>query len=1165
MTSYTWTGAAHDDNFNNPANWQPAQVPGSGDTATISSATALTLNVSNTLANLITGPHVTLTVGDYQTLQIGNGGATARLANGGTILLGNGHDAGLVLDAKTTTLSGGGTIEITNRVIQASAAGQALNNTNNVIEGSGDLGYGTLTFANAAAGIVDANQSGATLDVNTGTVAIANGGLLEATSGGTLQIDSSVTNAGNGAISADGGIVTLTSGTISGGTLSATNGGTIYDDGNVTLNGSTAALVLQGNFQVTDYSQLTLHGTITNTGTLSEAYVHGAGILVGSVAGGLVDLNGGGTVILANALQEAGKGDRLINVDNTIQGFGTIGNGTSLAILNEAAGTIDATGGLALATGTATLVNDGLIEATTGTLSIASAISNAATAHLSAAGGNIYLQDGSSVAGGTLASSGGAAIVVTSGSTLSVLNGTAGLTNTGTIQIADYSTAILLGTITNQGLIAESYVHGTGLIAGLGTGAAGTVTLTGGGTVTLASALVAGQSGETLLNVNNTINGYDELGAGSNFAIVNGAAGVIDATGGLTLDTGTVTTLNAGLIEATATATTAGALTIDTTVNNGARGQIAASGANVTLSDAAVIEGGTLTSSGTGRFVIDGLANNMLGVLDGTQNAITNDAFIEVTDYDGLLIEGTFINNGTLHNDYVHGAGIVIGQGTVFTNNGTLQANALNTTFGAGTTLTNDVRGTLTGGTYQALGANLSFAAPVVTTLAAGTVLDERGGGILFDGKDVSASLRTVQAGATLVIENGSYTGTQSLTNAGTLQLNGASYGVGTLTNQAKAAIVGNGAITASLTSAGLIDATTGELDLAGKSNSLGGTIAGAAGDFVGFGQNGGTTTLLGSAVITASDLAVLYGSTLHLAARLSFAGTLQLNGMVNVTGGALALSGLLEQRGDGSGQGTITGALSSTGTIQIDQGGTLSVLSGLANTGLILANGGLVDPHALTGGTLSIGASGSATLATAAPAASTLAVLDSAGGALTTNGVLTVTRDYDNTAAGTGNSYMPFAGVNGTIDARGTKLAIVGVQGTTVSVVNGVETIKIAAGGTAHFEIRNAGAGGSTALRGALQTSVNGGSITGTALSGSGVTAGNFGPIAAGANSAIYDITYAGGQLSGAAIHLASDFANVAGLTVDIVAAPPAQPAMGIGHADVAVRPDLLAWHHFA
>ncbi len=254
MTTYTWTGAAQDDNFNNPANWSPQEVPGSADTVTINPAAALTLNISATLANLTTGADVTLTVNDNQTLQIGNGAATAKLINGGTIQLNSGRAVAMVLDATTTTLGGGGTIEITNRAIQASAAGQALDNINNIIAGSGALGNGTLTFVNGAAGVVDANQSGATLDINTGTIATIKGGLLEATADGNMQIDSSVHNTIKGAIDANAGTVAFTNGKISGGTLAASNGGMFYDSGNVTL----SALALNGNLQVTDNADLTL-------------------------------------------------------------------------------------------------------------------------------------------------------------------------------------------------------------------------------------------------------------------------------------------------------------------------------------------------------------------------------------------------------------------------------------------------------------------------------------------------------------------------------------------------------------------------------------------------------------------------------------------------------------------------------------------------------------------------------------------------------------------------------------------------------------------------------------------------------------------------------------------------------------------------------------------
>ena len=239
-----------------------------------------------------------------------------------------------------------------------------------------------------------------------------------------------------------------------------------------------------------------------------------------------------------------------------------------------------------------------------------------------------------------------------------------------------------------------------------------------------------------------------------------------------------------------------------------------------------------------------------------------------------------------------------------------------------------------------------------------------------------------------------------------------------------------------------------------------------------------------------------------------------------------------------------------------------------MANTGLILDNGNFKDTAALTGGSLTVGPSGSsATIATGANAGpSTLSTLTMGGGQLNTSGTtLTVTGDYNNTNSGTGNSYKPFAGVTGTIDGQGTQMTIVGVDGTTVSNDNGTLTIAVSPGGSANFVIENTGAAGSAALRGALETTVNGGHITGKALSGSGVTAQNFGPIAAGSESGTYTINYSSGSLTGEAIHLASDFANVAGLTIDIVSTPTPslQPAGGSLWNAPVNAPEMFSAHH--
>jgi hypothetical protein len=141
-----------------------------------------------------------------------------------------------------------------------------------------------------------------------------------------------------------------------------------------------------------------------------------------------------------------------------------------------------------------------------------------------------------------------------------------------------------------------------------------------------------------------------------------------------------------------------------------------------------------------------------------------------------------------------------------------------------------------------------------------------------------------------------------------------------------------------------------------------------------------------------------------------------------------------------------------------------------------------------------------------------------------------------------------------------------VGVRGTHFTTVNGTLTLTINPGSSAHFEIENTGATGSAEISGALQTSVNGGNITSPGLTGNGVTAANFGVLAAGGTSGIFTINYSSGTLTDQSIHLISDFANVAGITIDIVAGtgsanPPAAAASAIPH-DTAPS---LPWLHVA
>jgi hypothetical protein len=71
------------------------------------------------------------------------------------------------------------------------------------------------------------------------------------------------------------------------------------------------------------------------------------------------------------------------------------------------------------------------------------------------------------------------------------------------------------------------------------------------------------------------------------------------------------------------------------------------------------------------------------------------------------------------------------------------------------------------------------------------------------------------------------------------------------------------------------------------------------------------------------------------------------------------------------------------------------------------------------------------------------------------------------------------------------------------------------------------------------IQTTVNGGNINPSLLSGSGVTAANFGPLAPGSSSSTFTVTAAGaGSFSGQAVHIANNFGNVPEQTISITGA---------------------------
>ena len=246
--------------------------------------------------------------------------------------------------------------------------------------------------------------------------------------------------------------------------------------------------------------------------------------------------DGSGKVVLSGTalISGASKSDELENVNKTISGAGTISN---LDLVNDSAGTIDATGILAIDTGN-TITNAGLMEAT--------------------GGGILQIDDNVNNASGTLLATGGGELDVKA-ATISDYDDGSEQINTGSELLVDSSHLTLNGD--GSGQVALS---GTALI----TGAA---------------------SSDELENVNKTISGAGTI---SNLMLVNDGAGVIDANVSgqtLVLDTGN-TISNAGLLEANG-----GALTIDATPVTNTGSLEATDNSTLTLSSNTVINiGGTV-------------------------------------------------------------------------------------------------------------------------------------------------------------------------------------------------------------------------------------------------------------------------------------------------------------------------------------------------------------------------------------------------------------------------------------------------------------------------------------------------------------------------------------------------------------------------------------------
>jgi len=306
-----------------------------GETITLNGVSATSLNASDFVFNQtpVTENSGDMTVSDGAMLPLGG-----TVDNSGTIALSSsGDQTELQIVGNGVTLQGDGQVILSDsseNMIVGANADATLTNVDNTIAGAGQIGTGdgSLTLVNEAAGTIDANIAGGTLTLDTGNT-IVNAGLLEATNGGTLDVqDGTIDNIGTGA---DGIALGSTS----------------------TLLVDTATLDLTGGGDVSLASGSQIIENPDNP---------------------LLTVNGGSLPALD-----------LDNVDNIISGAGTIGSGDGLLALTNG-GTIDANvSGETLTVNTGnTITNTGTLEASNGgTLLIDDAVNNSGAGNALIEGG----------------------------------------------------------------------------------------------------------------------------------------------------------------------------------------------------------------------------------------------------------------------------------------------------------------------------------------------------------------------------------------------------------------------------------------------------------------------------------------------------------------------------------------------------------------------------------------------------------------------------------------------------------------------------------------------------------------------------------------------------------------------------------------------------------
>ncbi|MFN3989403.1 MAG: autotransporter-associated beta strand repeat-containing protein [Erythrobacter sp.] len=810
------------------------------------------------------------------TLQVGDGG-TAGALGGGDVLT----NASLVFN-RADDMTFGGVISGSGTLTQQGAGNLVLSGAN-TYDGLTMVAAGTLTVTNdlalgtAAAGTIVAAGATLALDgsVTLGEAITLNGGGLSGggalrNGGGFNQVDGLITLASAARINSDSGFLTIAGG-ISGADHDLTFGGTAFTTILAPVALGTGRIIKDGT---------SLLSLFSSDAAISELVINAGSVQLGFDSGPV------NSALADTAGVTINDGTLIIGASETI---GALAGSASAVVTDQGRGTT-----LTAGANSSTTLFEGRLGDTIGLTKVGSG-------SLTLTGANTHAGV-TRIEGGTLAL--GANDATSAASALQIAGGTLALESfTGSAASVNLSAGSVTGSTGSALTVAGDYTQSGGTLA-----AGATVHVGTGGMIRLSGATIAG-----VLNGSAT---------SLNAALIEGSpasvTGSLQSAGGLVIGntgTGSLTISNGGIVTNTIGQIGLGA---------GSQGIVAVAGAG---SDWQMSGGLLLGGSGNASLTIaHGGAVSAASVSIGASAGGIGTLVFGSAEGDPAVAAGTLttptiaLGAGSAAIIFNHTAAD-FALAAAISGTGTLRQLAGTTTLSGASTFTGTT--SVLGGSLQVTGALASDvvvdAARLVNSGTIGGLVTNHGtltsigilGGGLVNAAGASASISGTLTGA--------------VENAGTLTLNGATSGIGAVTQTASGvfALAGNSTAIGSLAGAGQVQLGSATLTT-GSNNAAtlySGLIAGSGG-----------LTKLGSGTFTLTGANTFTGTT-------------------TITGGALQL-------GDGGTTGSLAGsAISNNGALILNRSDAITLAHAVSGSGALVQAGTgitrLTAANSYTGGTL--------------------------------------------------------------------------------------------------------------------------------------------------------------------------------------------------------------------